>query len=783
VKPGARGTFTPFAARGRGTVAGVLVTFALFSALSVAVSVRTTSRSQHQAAAIEVAARQRTLAERYVKEILLVRAGAQADPRTTARTLSTSADALLQGGTAPAVDGDDDETEVAPAVGRTLRAQFSQERRLVTDLIATGHATLAGTPAHRVPLTAGVEIDEHDAVLRLRVLAALTANVALNTARTIATTSDENIADLITTQVALGLAGLLVSLMLAWALIAATRRQTAHFRSLVTSSTDLVLVLGDGGCRYVSRALTTMLDRPEPDLLGHGYERFVHPDDRALIRAARSDEAPREMIIRLEDKFGEWRHLETLVTDLRADRHIRGVVLNARDATERLRLQDQLTEQAFHDALTGLANRALFRDRLDQALSRSLRSHEPLAVLLVDLDGFKQVNDSLGHDAGDQLLQQVAVRFAEATRPGDTLARLGGDEFALLLEGADEGEAVGVCARLLGRVSEPTSIAGIEVALGASIGIALHGGGRGASDDLVRHADVAMYAAKEAGRGRWELFRPEMSRELGEQLGLEYDLRMALRRGEFTVHYQPEHDLASATIVGVEALLRWTSPSRGAIPPSDFIPIAETTGLIMPIGEYVLREACEQTARWHRAGLLPDGFATWVNLSGRQLSAGQFSALVRRTLDETGLPAGLLGLEVTETALVVEGAVGTRAQAELEELHALGVRIAIDDFGTGFSAIGQLRRFPIDLIKIDRSFIQGMEHDAKDAAITANVVSLAHGLGLKAIAEGVESESQLASVRALGCDLVQGYLLGRPMPAADVGEVLADAVAEPRAAA
>jgi EAL domain-containing protein (putative c-di-GMP-specific phosphodiesterase class I) len=274
-----------------------------------------------------------------------------------------------------------------------------------------------------------------------------------------------------------------------------------------------------------------------------------------------------------------------------------------------------------------------------------------------------------------------------------------------------------------------------------------------------------------------------MSRELGEQLGLEYDLRMALRRGELSVHYQPEHDLASATIVGVEALLRWTSPTRGAIPPSDFIPIAETTGLIMPIGEFVLREACAQTARWHRAGLLPDGFATWVNLSGRQLSAGQFSALVRRTLDATGLPAGLLGLEVTETALVVEGAAGTRAQGELEELHALGVRIAIDDFGTGFSAIGQLRRFPIDLIKIDRSFIQGMEHDAKDAAITANVVSLAHGLGLKAIAEGVESESQLASVRALGCDLVQGYLLGRPMPAADVGDVLAGGVAEPRAAA
>jgi diguanylate cyclase (GGDEF)-like protein/PAS domain S-box-containing protein len=768
-----RRAFKPFAARGRATIVGVLLTFALSSAVSVGLSVRTTSRSQHQAAAIEVAARQRTLAERYVKEVLLVRAGAQADPATTAATLSTSARVLLDGGDVPAVDGDDDESTLSPAAGGTLRAQFAQERRLVADLTATGRAVLAGRGANAVPPTAGQRLVTPDPELRLRVLAALTANVALNTARTIATASDRNISHLIRTQVLLGLAGLLVSLGLAVALIAATRRQTAHFRSLVTSSTDLVLVLGDGGCRYVSRSLTTMLGHDEPALLGRGFERFVHPDDRALVRAAQSDEAPREMVLRLEDRFGEWRHLETLVTDLRGDRHIRGVVLNARDATERIRLQDQLTEQAFHDALTGLANRALFRDRLDQALARSARSHEPLAVLLVDLDGFKQVNDSLGHDAGDQLLQLVAVRFAEAVRPGDTLARLGGDEFALLLEGADTELAIGVCARLLGRVCDPMSVAGVEVALGASIGIARHDGGRGASDELVRHADVAMYAAKEAGRGRWELFRPEMARELGEQLGLEHDLRMALKRGELTVHYQPEHDAATQMIVGVEALLRWTSPTRGPIPPSDFIPIAETTGLILPIGAFVLHEACAQTARWNRAGLLPDAFVTWVNLSARQLSAGQFSALVRQTLADTGLPAARLGLEVTETALVVEGAAGTRAQTELEELHALGVRIAIDDFGTGFSAIGQLRRFPIDLIKIDRSFIQGMEHDAKDAAITANVVSLAHGLGLKAIAEGVENERQLASVRDLGCDLVQGYLLGRPMAAEAIGDVLA----------
>ncbi|HWH92259.1 MAG TPA: EAL domain-containing protein [Baekduia sp.] len=780
--PGRR-TFTPVAPRGRGVIVGVLLTFALSSVVSVGLSVRTTSRSKHQAAAIEVAARQRTLAEGYVKDIMLVRAGTPADPEVTADVLTTSARVLLHGGVAPAVDGDDDETHLAPAVGTALRAQLRQERRLVADLTATGRAVLAGRDPTLVRLTAHQRVAAADPIMRLQILAALTANVSLNTARTIGASSDRNISDLIMMQVVLGIAGLVVSLVLAWVLIAATRRQTAHFRSLVTSSTDLVLVLGDGGCRYVSPSLVAMLGRPEQELLGHGFEAAVHADDRGLAGVVGLEESPREMVLRLQDRFGEWRHLETHVTDLRDDRHIRGIVLNARDATERIRLQDQLTSQAFHDALTGLANRALFRDRLDQALARCARSQDGLAVLLVDLDGFKQINDSLGHDAGDCLLQELAMRFDEAMRPGDTLARLGGDEFGLLLEGADEQTAVSVCARMLARVSDPTSIAGLELALGASIGIALHAGAGGTSDELVRRADVAMYAAKEAGRGRWELFRPEMARELGEQLGLEYDLRMAIKRGELSVHYQPEHDLGSRTIVGVEALLRWTSPTRGSIPPSDFIPLAETTGLIMPIGEFVLREACLQAAQWRSAGMLPGGFTMWVNISGRQLSAGGLGTLVRRMLDETGLPAELLGLEVTETALVVEGRAGARAQAELEELHELGVRIAIDDFGTGFSAIGQLRRFPIDLIKIDRSFVQGMAHDAKDAAITANVVSLAHGLGLKAIAEGVESESQLASVRELGCDLVQGFLLGRPMPPGALADVLRTGEGQPRAAA
>jgi diguanylate cyclase (GGDEF)-like protein/PAS domain S-box-containing protein len=769
-----RQAFRPFAARGRRTIVGILATFALFSTLSVTVSIWATSGSQHRASVLEVAARQRTLAERYVQEILLARAGAQANPTHTGRLLAESADALLRGGVAPAVDGDDDETVLPRASGATVRAQLAQERRLVEDLTATGAAVLSRRPVTAVRLTADERLSVRDPVGRLRVLAALTSNVSLNAARTIGAEDDRNITRLIVIQVVLGAVGLLTSLLLAFGLIAATRRQTAHFRSLVTSSTDLVLVFGGGGCRYASESVANMLGHPEDDLLGEGFARFVHEDDRPYVCAAYAHGEPHEIVFRVANEFREWRHLEAHVTDLRADRQIRGIVLNARDATERLRLEEELTRQAFHDGLTGLPNRALFRDRLDQALARSERSQDALAVLLLDLDGFKQVNDSLGHDAGDQLLEEVARRFGEVTRPADTLARFGGDEFAFLLEGTNETQATAAANRLLRSLSEPIRIAGHELALGASVGIAVHAGGTDESEELIRHADVAMYAAKEAGRGRHEVFRYDMARELGELLGLEHELRLGLQRGEFSLHYQPEIALKTSAMVGVEALLRWQSPTRGAVPPAEFIPIAEATGLIVPLGEFVLHEACAQTARWLRDATVPEGFVTWVNLSGKQLSAGGVSALVREALEGAALRPDFLGLEVTETTLVQEGHAGERARAELQELHRLGVRIAVDDFGTGFSSLGQLRSFPVDMIKVDRSFVQGIEHDAKDAAITANLVSLAHALGLLAIAEGIESDGQLTSLRELGCDLAQGFLFARPAPADQISRLLAE---------
>jgi diguanylate cyclase (GGDEF)-like protein/PAS domain S-box-containing protein len=758
-------SFRPLASRGRRTIAAILILFAVLSAASVYLSTRATGRSKNRAAVIQVAARQRMLAERYVMDVLLQRVGFAADPAHTARLMKDSAHALLNGGRAPAVNGDDDEMTLPAETDPLARLQLQRAQRLLADLTATGNAVLVGQPLTAVPLTGGERVEATDPVTRLRVVAALTENVSLNAARTIAARTDQNIEDLVRLQITLGVAGVLVALLLGWALVAATRRQIAHFRSLVTASTDLVLVFGRGGCDYASASVTTLVGRDEADLLGQGFATFVHPDDRAALETVRVTGAPRELMFRMANQFGNWRQLEAAVTDLRHDRRVRGVVLNARDVTERIRLEEELTHQALHDELTGLANRALFRDRLDHALARSKVNRDPVVVLILDIDWFKQVNDTLGHDAGDLLLKELALRFDRTMRSSDTTARLGGDEFAILLEGSSEQEATAIAARLLDRLrTEAVQIGGREVVVAASIGIAVHPGGSGNREDLLRHADVAMYAAKDGGRGRLEVFRPEMLRDTTELLGLEHDLRHALGHGEITVHYQPSFEIATNRIVGVEALVRWHSPTRGLVPPDHFIPVAEAAGMIHELGEYVLREAASQTVRWSDDDLLPEDFITWVNLSAIQLSDLRIAETVRRTLHDAGLEPARLGLEVTETAIVVEGAHAERARVVLDELHDQGVGIALDDFGTGFSSLEHLRRFPIDIIKIDVSFIRGIEHDPKDAAIAANLVSLAHALGLVAIAEGIETEGQLAQLRELGCDLGQGFLLARPAP-------------------
>jgi diguanylate cyclase (GGDEF)-like protein/PAS domain S-box-containing protein len=766
--------FRPLASRGRRAVVAILVMFALFSAISVILSTRATARSKNRATVVQVAARQRTLAERYVNDVLLALRGAPANPRYTAALLRKSSQALLNGGEAPAVNGDDDETHLSPVSDRLTRRQLVQQGRLVADLIASGNALLHGTALDRDRLTAGEKIDAANGVEQLRIVASLTENVSLNAARTIASRTDHNISNLMSLQIVLGIGGLLVALLLGGALVAATRRQTAHFRSLVTASTDLVLVFGRGGCGYVSASVATMVGRAEKDLLGLGYADFVHEDDRSVLETVRANGEPHEFVFRMSNRFAEWRHLEAHVTDLRGDRRIRGIVVNSRDITERVRLEEELTHRAFHDELTGLANRALFRDRLDHALARSARSQDPVAVLLTDIDWFKQVNDTLGHEAGDQLLREISRRIQRALRPSDTVARLGGDEFVILLEGTSEQEATELASRVLQRLrSEPVEIGGRDLVVGASIGMIVHPGGAGESEELMRRADVAMYAAKDAGRGRVETFQADMMRDASDLLGMEHDLRRGLEQGEVTVHYQPSYDIASHTIVGVEALVRWRSPTRGSVPPDRFVPVAEAAGLIHELGEFVLREAARQTVRWIDDDLVGPDFVTWVNLSAVQLSDRRITDTVYRILHSVGLETRRLGFEVTETAIVVEGSPAEQARAVLLDLHDRGLAIALDDFGTGFSSLEHLRRFPIDVIKIDRSFIQGIEHDPKDVAIAANLVSLAHALRLAVIAEGIETEGQLAQLAELGCDLGQGYLLARPAPASAVSALLA----------
>ncbi|MCW2966491.1 MAG: hypothetical protein JWM71_263 [Solirubrobacteraceae bacterium] len=768
-----RQSIRPLASRGRAMIVAIIAVSAVLSTASVVLTVHVASRNQNRAPVLEMAARQRTLAERYLRSLLLAHQGLHSDPGVLAKTLDRSAAALLDGGTAPAVNGDDDETKLPRESGPMLRAQLGQERKLVADLVATGSAWLAGRPVTSVVLTAGERPVPTTPVGRLRVLTALTSNVSLNAARTIGTMTDRNTNNIVRTQIMLGVLGILLSLALAAALIAATRRQVAHFRSMVVSSDDLVLIFGAGGARYVSQSVERLLGKSSRELAGWELLEHIHPDDRDAFRTTAERADRRTLLLRVAAAGGAWRNLEAHVTDLRTDRHVRGVVLNARDVTERVVLERELTHQAFHDSLTGLANRALFRDHLSQALARSSRSRRPLAVLLLDLDGFKQVNDSLGHDTGDLVLCAVAERFATVTRPSDTLALLGGDEFALLTEDIDEDGAGALAARLLDCLTQPVEVTGRTLRLGASVGVVIQSHGRLSADDLLRRADVAMYAAKQTGRNRFELFREEMGREVGELLGIEQDLRLGLERGELTVHYQPEVELATDTIVGAEALLRWTSPTRGSVPPGRFIPIAEACGLIAPLGEFVLREACRQAAVWSREQRLDPRFTMWVNVSGAQLTQGGVCELVLAVLEELGVPPTMLGLEITESVIVEEGSAAERAQHELQLLHDRGVRVAIDDFGTGFSALGQLRRFPVDLLKVDRSFITSICEQPKDAAITTGLINLAHALGLQAIAEGVESEEQLAVIRELGCDLAQGYLLAQPMPAAEVEALLA----------
>jgi diguanylate cyclase (GGDEF)-like protein len=430
--------------------------------------------------------------------------------------------------------------------------------------------------------------------------------------------------------------------------------------------------------------------------------------------------------------------------------------------------QDGLAHRVLHDPLTDLPNRTLFLDRLALALARLHRARTNIAVLFIDLDHFKIVNDSLGHGAGDQLLVEIGERLREAIRPSDTIARFGGDEFVVLCEGiTDARDAVAVGQRIVAAASYPFLLEGREMFVSASVGVALALDGAATPETLLRDADVAMYRAKERGRGRVEVFDEALRSRILERLDLENGLRRALQRDELRVYYQPEISLSQERMVAVEALVRWEHPERGLLQPQDFVPLAEETGLIVEIGRWVLNEACRQVAEWRRAGTELD---VAVNVSARQLVQPDILEVVRDALEQSGLPAEALCLEITESAVMRDP---DAAVATLTLVKELGVKIALDDFGVGFSSLAQLKEMlPLHALKVDRSFIHGLDADERNSAIVAAVVMMATTLGLIAIAEGVETEAQVMQARALGCDVSQGYFFTAPEPAEVIGERL-----------
>ena len=546
-----------------------------------------------------------------------------------------------------------------------------------------------------------------------------------------------------------------------------------RFQALFENASDAVLVIDAfGHVKYATPSTKKVLGEDAGTLLGH------------LLPECLSDTNQRELSVLLStagvSTVVEWqwhgsdgscRDIEVVLADLRGDARIDGFVLTMRNISERKILDAELRHQALHDTLTGLPNKSLFDDRVGHALGRADRRQGEVAVLFLDLDNFKLVNDSLGHPAGDELLIAVAARLVSVLKSGDTVARFGGDEFVVLLEEIDADTVELVTARLQESLREPFAIGAEQVPLHASIGIAVGRAGDCTPRQLLRDADLAMYVAKRNGRSRSERFAPEMHEQAMRRLAVASELPTAILEGQLVLYYQPIVNVSTGRILGAEALVRWNHPRRGLIMPDEFIPIAESTGAVVPLGAWVLGEACRQTSTWRRAGLVDDSYYVSVNLAARHFKDRSVIGDVLQALTEADLPASALLVEVTEGGLLDDLDPG----GVLRELHDLGIRLAIDDFGTGYSSLGRLAEFPVDVVKIDKSFIDRLIGDADGETMVRAVVALSHELGMKTVAEGVETEGQAAALTRLGCTTAQGYLFARPMPSETMTAALQDA--------
>jgi len=557
-----------------------------------------------------------------------------------------------------------------------------------------------------------------------------------------------------------------------------TRELVAHdsrFRSLVQHSSDVITIIDpDGLIHYQSASVERVFGYQPRTMIGTPIRQLLSEADVAtfnslLQRAMHQPFHPVVGEVSVWRGDGHLRPAEITMTSLLPDPAVRGIVLNSRDIGDRRQLERELLHQAFHDPLTALANRSLFRDRVEHALAQFGRRQQPLSVLFLDLDGFKSVNDSLGHAAGDALLVAVSDRLLACVRQGDTVARLGGDEFALLIEEVDgEQDAILLAERVLELLREPIMVDNNQVFVGGSIGIVTTTTGVETSGELLRNADLAMYRAKAAGKNGYQRYEPGMHSAVMQRLQLEADLREAIEKGQFILHYQPTVDLRTGRLAGVEALLRWWHPVQGIVSPSEFIPLAEETGLIMAMGEWALREACLQGARWQTQ--YGNGVYVGVNLSPRQLQDPSLPSIVADALDRAGMRPELLVLELTESMLMDESEELIRS---LRLIKAVGVRLAIDDFGTGYSSLSYLHRFPVDILKVDRAFVARISGRDDDDGLAGTIVRLGQSLQLKIIAEGIEDFEQLSALQAMGCQYGQGFYFARPYEARQIDVMLA----------